>query len=356
MTADSVGGVWTYAMELCRVFSGRGIGVLLATMGDALSSEQRAQATSLPHVELAESEFKLEWMPNAWDDVDAAGHWLLELERRFRPDVIHLNSYAHGAYPFLAPKLVVAHSYVLSWWRAVKSEEAPPSWAHYAQRVREGLSQANLVVAPTASMLESVRRHYGPLSHAQVIHHGRDGGKFKSAAKGPFIFSAGRLWDEAKNLGVLSEIAPQLPWPVMVAGPRVRDGVGEFSSTNVAMLGELAESHLATFFARAAIGVFPARYEPFGLAVLEAALSECALVLGDIPSLRELWQGAAWFVPPDDAPALRHAILELVQDSARCAALGSRARQRALTMNPPAMGEAYLQAYSELMEKQAVVA
>jgi len=67
--------------------------------------------------------------------------------------------------------------------------------------------------------------------------------------------------------------------PVMVAGPRVRDGVGEFSSTNVAMLGELAESHLATFFARAAIGVFPARYEPFGLAVLEAALSECALVL-----------------------------------------------------------------------------
>ncbi len=31
----------------------------------------------------------------------------------------------------------------------------------------------------------------------------------------------------------------------------------------------------------------PARYEPFGLSVLEAALSGCALVLGDIPSLRE---------------------------------------------------------------------
>ena len=39
-------------------------------------------------------------------------------------------------------------------------------------------------------------------------------------------------------------------------------------------------------------------YEPFGLAVLEAAQAGCALVLSDIPTFRELWDGAAMFVPP----------------------------------------------------------
>ena len=55
---------------------------------------------------------------------------------------------------------------------------------------------------------------------------------------------------------------------------------------------------------RAAIYALPARYEPFGLSILEAALSGCALVIGDIPSLREIWADAALFVPSDghDAP------------------------------------------------------
>ena len=46
-----------------------------------------------------------------------------------------------------------------------------------------------------------------------------------------------------------------------------------------------------------------ARYEPFGLAVLEAAQAGCALVLSDIPTFRELWNGAAQFVPPGDDAA-----------------------------------------------------
>ena len=54
-----------------------------------------------------------------------------------------------------------------------------------------------------------------------------------------------------------------------------------------------------------------ARYEPFGLAVLEAAQAGMRLVLSDIPSFRELWDGAATFVASrraDLLPALRHAL------------------------------------------------
>ena len=67
--------------------------------------------------------------------------------------------------------------------------------------------------------------------------------------------------------------------------------------------------------ARAAIYALPAHYEPFGLSILEAAMSGCALVLGDIPSLREIWGDAAVFVHPDNRDAV-----------ARCLAAADRGR------------------------------
>ncbi|MEB3829625.1 glycosyltransferase [Phormidium sp. CCY1219] len=63
----------------------------------------------------------------------------------------------------------------------------------------------------------------------------------------------------------------------------------------------MSPEELSHWYARAAIYAFPARYEPFGLSVLEAALSGCALVLGDIPRLREMWGDAAVFANPDVA-------------------------------------------------------
>ena len=54
--------------------------------------------------------------------------------------------------------------------------------------------------------------------------------------------------------------------------------------------------------------VSAALYEPFGLAVLEAAQAGCALVLSDIPTFRELWDGAALFVAADDAAGFAAAL------------------------------------------------
>jgi hypothetical protein len=57
----------------------------------------------------------------------------------------------------------------------------------------------------------------------------------------------------------------------------------------VRCLGPLEASELAGWMHRAAIYALPARYEPFGLSALEAAQAGCALVLGDLSSLREVW-------------------------------------------------------------------
>ena len=57
------------------------------------------------------------------------------------------------------------------------------------------------------------------------------------------------------------------------------------------MLGPLAEEDLLALFQESAIYLCTSRYEPFGLAPLEAALCGCAVVANDIESLREVWGG-----------------------------------------------------------------
>ena len=66
--------------------------------------------------------------------------------------------------------------------------------------------------------------------------------------------------------------------------------------------------------ARAGIYAATSQYEPFGLAPVEAALSRCAIVASDIPSFRELWEGAAIFFRNNDPESLSLALESLQRD------------------------------------------
>jgi glycosyltransferase involved in cell wall biosynthesis len=98
--------------------------------------------------------------------------------------------------------------------------------------------------------------------------------------------------------------------------------------------------------ARAAVYALPARYEPFGLSALEAGLAGCALVLGDVPSLREVWGDAALFVAPGSAAQLACVLRTLDADPEYRRAYATRARARALTYTPERMAQGYLDAYA----------
>ncbi|HET6568661.1 MAG TPA: glycosyltransferase family 4 protein [Rhodothermales bacterium] len=350
MTADTVGGVWTYTLELCRALAPQGIRVALATMGAWLDAEQRAAVQALPNVDLFERACKLEWMEDPWADVEAAGAWLLEVERAFRPDVIHLNNFVHGALPWREPVLVVGHSCVSSWFEAVKGTRPTPEWDRYCREVARGLRAADLVTAPSHTMRSALTKHYGPISTGPVVPNGRRAQDYRSGRKEPLYLTSGRLWDEAKNVGVLDRIAPTLPWPGYVAGEEVHpDTEGEAAFDGLRRLGRLAPAELAEWMGRASIYVLPARYEPFGLSPLEAALAGCVLVLGDIPSLREVWGDAACFVPPNDADALREVLLNLMADETFRNEKAAAARRRALTYTPERMAEGYLNLYGALL-------
>ena len=329
MTADTVGGVWTYAVELAHALDAK---VHLATMGRPLSEAQRAEAGVFAGV--YESDFPLEWMPDPWDGVDAAADWLLELEHELQPHVVHLNGYAHAALSWRAPTVVVAHSDVLSWWRAVRGEPAPAEWDEYRRRVAVGLHAADCVVAPTAAVAADLEREYD-VTGVTVVPNCRRPELLPTAPKEPFVLAAGRVWDEAKNLALLAD----LDVPVMVAGDGELPGVRT--------LGQLPFDQLAGCMAKAAVFAAPSSYEPFGLAALEAAHAGCALVLGDIPSLHEVWGDAASYV--SDKASLREAVhAALAHPTA-----GQRARERAQRYLPARTAAGYEAVYAHLPVRAA---
>jgi glycogen synthase len=349
MTADCVGGVWTYALELTRALGLHGVQVALAVMGGPVSNPQRKEAAAISNLELFESTWKLEWMENPWRDVAAAGDWLLDLEHRLCPGVIHLNGYVHGVLPWKAPVIVVGHSCVLSWWQAVRGETPPSCWEVYRKAVQAGLRSAARIITPSQTMLSALAHHYGPLTTSQVIHNGRRLPPATSLPREQLILSAGRLWDGAKNVSALVSIALDLTWPVALAGEDVAPNGERITRRHVRYLGRLSSEELVSWFARAAIYVLPARYEPFGLSILEAALSGCALVVGDIPSLREIWDGAALFVSPDDPQSLRAVLERLINHPAELACWAAKAGRTAARYTPEQMADAYFQAYCDVL-------
>jgi glycosyltransferase involved in cell wall biosynthesis len=195
-------------------------------------------------------------------------------------------------------------------------------------------------------MLAALGRLYDVPVAGRVVPNGVALRDFAVGAKEPFVLAAGRLWDEAKNLAALDRVAPRLDWPVLVAGDAPAAGR---EPRHARLLGRLPGEALAGRLARAAVFAGPAKYEPFGLAPLEAALAGCALVLGDIPSLREVWGEAALFVDPFDDGALAAALQRVTRDDELRGRLAASAGERAARYTPGRMADGYLELYERLM-------
>jgi glycosyltransferase involved in cell wall biosynthesis len=208
---------------------------------------------------------------------------------------------------------------------------------------------ADMLTAPTRSFLARFQELHGRARDAQAIWNGRNTAFFHSGEKKNAVLAAGRLWDDAKNIGILREVAPHVGAPIFVAGDKISPDTTSIDLTALNPLGRLGRTELAAQIADTAVFASPARYEPFGLTILEAALSSCALALGDIATLRELWDGAAIFADPDDAQGWRQALSRLTTDREYAAALGEKARERAQRYSSQQMAEGYWGAYQKLL-------
>ncbi|HEX3952823.1 MAG TPA: glycosyltransferase family 4 protein [Stellaceae bacterium] len=352
MTADAVGGVWSYALSLCAALPD--FRFILATLGPRPRPDQREAAARLPNVVLAESDFRLEWMEGGHWDTAASCTWLDALAAHHGAAIVHVNGYAQAPMGDARPIVAVAHSDVLSWWSAVRGGPAPAVWNDYRRHVAAGLAAADRIVAPTRAVLDDLQRHYDlPLSRAEVISNGINLGQFESSVKRPVVLASGRVWDEAKNLALLDAVAPQLPWSVEIAGEAAHPESGTARLRYAQALGMLAPPEMRRRLEQAAIFAAPACYEPFGLGILEAAAAGCTLVLGDIPSLRESWYGAAVFVPPHNVASWRATLARLIADRDEREELASAARRRARDFTAERTAAAYRALYQDLLARRA---
>lgn len=355
MTADAVGGVWTYATTLAAALTGRGHDVLLVTLGPEPDPAQRAALSATNGVELATTDLALEWMDPEGHDLARAHDVLGAITEEWAPDIVHLGGFREATIRFVAPTFVVAHSCVRSWWRACRGgDPGAPHWRPYLDNVAAGLAAADAWAAPTRAFRDLITSLYAPPRDGIVIPNGIDlPDRPARRARRPVVLAAGRLWDEAKGIDTLLAAAPTLPWPVRIAGAATAPdgGTAVTAPEGVTLLGTLDRAALHAEMRAAEIFVSPARYEPFGLTIAEAAACGAALVLTDIPTLRELWDGAAVFVPPGEPPAVASAVTALAADPVRRAALRRAAEARAGTYTVDAMTDRIERLYETLIAR-----
>ena len=329
MTADAVGGVWTYALDLAGGLVADGVAVTLAVLGPAPSGAQAAQAEAAG-CRLRATGLPLDWTAPSPAALRDAGRALDALARETNADLVHLHAAAFAP-EIEGPVVAGCHSCVATWWAAVASGPLPPDLAWRAERVAEGCRRADALIAPSRAFAAATAHVHGLTRPPAVVHNGRRPvrGAPPLGDPAPFALTAGRLWDRAKNAALLDAAAALSRLPIRAAGPTEGPNGDRAVLRHLDLLGTLDGASLAERLARRPIFLSPARYEPFGLAVLEAAQAGCALVLSDIPTFRELWSGAAAFVNPDDADALARTLDALAADAPRRAALGAAARERA---------------------------
>lgn len=351
LTTDAVGGVWTYSLDLARALTSAGTEVILATQGPAPDAAQRAEAEAIAGLRLVEADAPLDWLESDEALLEAGGSRLAEQAADLGADLVHLNSPGYAPAPFRAPVVAGCHSCVASWWAAVKSAPMPPDFRRQTERLARGYHAATAMVAPSRAFARETARLYGVQPAA--IWNGRSpGGRCTDSVKAPQAITAGRLWDEGKNLATLDAAAALIDRPVLAAGPLRAPQGGAVAPCAVQPLGALPSGVLDDHLNRSAAFVSLAVYEPFGYAVLEAAQSGCALILSDIPTFRELWSGAAIFVRPRASLYAAGVIDAVLSDPAECARLGRLAAARAERYGLDAMGEGMLRLYAQVLSRQ----
>jgi glycosyltransferase involved in cell wall biosynthesis len=221
------------------------------------------------------------------------------------------------------------------------------------------------MVAPSEWMLNSVRSAYASSARELVIHHGRNPIFFNPyVAKEESVLAVGRLLDPAKQVGLLTQ--EMHPVPVCIVGdesersskvPLRADVQFRDGNIGVALKGPQSESQLRLLYSKASIFAGTSRYEPSGMTILEAALSRCALILNDIPSLRELWGNAAVYFRTNEAESLAEAVRLVSSDVDLRRNFANRAFQRAREcFNAHRMTDNYIQLYRSIVARKASAA
>lgn len=352
LTTDTIGGVWTFTRELTEQLLTAGHAVALVSFGRQSSAAQAAWtqriADTFGHDFLFRaSDAPLEWMQDNTAVFPQGAEVLISVAEQFHPQLLHSNQFCWGALPLDIPRIVTAHSDVMSWAAATRPNNFQASaWlARYRALVHTGLEQADSLVAPTRWMRNALLTHFHVPCRFHIISNGRNLAPSASDSRKLQAISVGRLWDQAKGLDTLLQL--NSPMPLLVAGEDQFESSAPATSAHITPLGLLDEPALLKHFTESSLYLATSVYEPFGLAPLEAALCGCAIVARDLDSFREVWGEAALYFR--DTQDLECILLDIAHDKARLLSLQQAARRRASLYRAERMSASYIDLYESLL-------
>ena len=351
LTSDAVGGVWTYSLELAAALAEQAdVTTFLAVLGPAPDADQLTRAAAIPCLQLIETGLPLDWTAEGEASLRSSAEALAELAQQGGADLVQLHAPALAVADYPTPVVTVVHSCVATWWAAVRDGPLPADFAWRTALAREGIRRSDLLAAPSRAFAEAVRHAYGLKRAPVAVPNGRSPTVRPDAQGEAFVFTAGRLWDDGKNVAAFDAAAACSALPFKAAGPLHGPNGARIDLHHAEALGLIAEDRLAELLAQRPVFVSPSRYEPFGLSVLEAAQAGCPLVLSSILTFRELWNDAALFA--DTPQEIAAAADRLVADPAERRRLGEAARNRAAGFTPEATGRAMLGHYRDLLGRE----
>jgi glycosyltransferase involved in cell wall biosynthesis len=355
-----IGGSERHVLELLPALRERGMDARF------LGLDNTAAAPEPFYEALAAADVPFERLPCPRDLDPRLARRTAVAVRRFRPDLVHTHLVHADVYGALAA--AGARARLVS----TKHNDDPfrAGRARYGERLLT--RRADRVICITEALERFNREIVGlPAEKLRVVHYGLDAPPAPWGATGgpdlppgtPVLLAVCRLVQQKgvdvaiEALARVREQHPEAHLVVLGEGP-LR---GELLSLArrlevedaVSLPGRVGD--VAWWLRRAAVLVHPARWEGFGLAVLEAMLSERPVVVSAVSSLPEIVVDGETgrLVPPDDAAALAAAVTDLLEHPARAAAMGAAGRALALAdFSVERMAERTAGVYDEAMSSR----
>ena len=169
-----------------------------------------------------------------------------------------------------------------------------------------------------------------------------------------FLLYAGTI-QPRKNVELLVEAFSQLPpdAELVVAG-RVRPGYQpaflRHPPARVRYLGPVSDAQLAVLYRRAIALCSPSSYEGFGLSLLEAMRSGCAVIAGANSSVPEVVGDAGILLDEISGASLRQALLAVLGGKVNLDTLREKALRRAAQFSWDETARRTLAVYREVLE------
>ena len=217
---------------------------------------------------------------------------------------------------------------------------------YYRWMIPRVIDRADALIAVSHAERDQIATLYPPAAAKMtVVHHGVDPafGPVGGQAQHPYVLYVGSL-SVGKNpdaaMAGLGKIAADVPHRFLLAGEtggpflevatELRGVEHGLAPDRVEFLGAIADTaHLARLYSRADVVVLPSRYESFGLPVLEAMACGTAVIVSDLPALREVAGEAGVYVRPGDVDGWASALHSVLTDPARREQMRRRGLERA---------------------------